>query len=122
MENKNSQIIVYEWAERISPIPVTFKDHNGNIQSYRIFSWMGKQGITDAKGEAIILPAIYPNVSIEPKYEVAIVGDSETGWKILPLADCFIAKTISQLDSNLFGTLFEVFNWLSTGEKEESQK
>lgn len=122
MKNRSSQMLVHEWAERISPSPIIFRDHNGNMQHYRIFSWMGKQGITDSKGETVILPAIYPNVSIEPKYEVAIVGDSETGWKILPLADCFLADSIFQLQQNLFNTLAEVFQWLSTGEKNDNPK
>lgn len=105
--------IVWKMAEKLSD-PIIFRDHEGNIRSYRYYSWLGRMGITDIKGERVVFSARYNNVEIDTQSEVIIAGDDGIGWRIFPLPGSTIGHAIctSGVMPNFFRRLESAKRWL----------
>ena len=73
-----------EWAEELSAV-IKIKGHDGAVRGFRKFRWMGKYGISDVKGEYVILQALYNEIIPSDRYPVFIVGDNYVGWEVLSL-------------------------------------
>ena len=56
---------------------VTFTDQKGIRRSFRTYQYLGQFGVTDIKGDKVILSARFPNVEINSYYECFIVGNGE---------------------------------------------
>lgn len=100
---------VGEMAEKLYPLN-KIMDRNGIVRGFRKFLWMDKIGITDVKGETVIVQAKYPEIIVSARYAVFIAGGKHLGWEILslegkPLYPNIRFKTLEEISNELEKTI-----------------